>query len=51
MIGKRGQSLMEYAVFLAVVTAAVVAMQLYVRRGIQANLKSLENQINAEAVN
>lgn len=48
---RRGQSIVEYAVFLAVVTAAVVAMQLYVRRGIQANLKSLEDRVNAEAVN
>ena len=45
-----GQSTLEYAVFIAVVVAALVAMQLYVRRSIQANLKALENQINAEAV-
>ena len=45
-----GQAVMEYAVFIGVVVAALVAMQLYVRRGIQANLKTLEDQINAEAV-
>lgn len=46
----RGQSTLEYAVFVAVVTAALIGMQLYVRRSIQANLKTLEDQINAEAL-
>lgn len=45
-----GQSTLEYAVFIGVVVAALVAMQLYVRRSIQANLKALEGQINAEAL-
>ena len=45
-----GQSILEYAVFIAVVSAALVAMNLYVRRSIQANLKVLEDQINAEAI-
>lgn len=48
--GTRGQSSLDYAVFIAVVAAALVAMQLYVRRSIQANLKTLEDQINAEAL-
>ena len=47
---KTAQSTLEYAVFTAVVAAALVAMQVYLRRAIQANLKSVENQINAEAV-
>lgn len=46
----RGQSALDYAIFIAVVAAALVAMQVYVRRSIQANLKVLEDQINAEAV-
>lgn len=41
---------MEYAVFIAVVAAALITMQLYVRRSIQANLKSLEDRLNAEAL-
>ena len=45
-----GQSVLEYAVLIGVVAAALVAMQLYVRRSIQANLKALEDQVNAEAV-
>ncbi len=44
----RAQSTLEYAVFTAVVSAALVAMTLYVRRSIQANLKVLEDQINAQ---
>ena len=46
---ERAQSTMEYAIFVAVVAAALSAMTVYVRRSIQANLKTLENQINAEA--
>ena len=46
----RGQSTLEYAVFVAVVASAVVAMNLYVRRAVQANLKMMEERINAEAV-
>ena len=45
-----GQSTLEYAVFIAVVAAALISMNVYIRRSIQANLKSLEDQINAEAV-
>jgi len=41
---------LEYGVFIAVVAAALLAMQLYVQRSVQANLKALEEQINAEAV-
>lgn len=39
---------MEYAVLVAVVSAALIAMSLYVRRAIQANLKTVEGQVNAE---
>ena len=49
--GERGQAALEYAFFIAVVAAALIAMQLYVRRSIQANLKSLEEEINVEATN
>ncbi len=44
-----GQAILEYAVFIAVVAAALTTMSLYVRRAIQANLKGVEDQINAEA--
>ena len=44
-----GQAVLEYAVFIAVVAAALITMSTYVRRSIQANLKGVEDQINAEA--
>lgn len=45
---RQGQATLDYAVFIAVVAAALIAMQVYVRRSIQANLKVLEDQVNAE---
>jgi len=36
---KRGQSTAEYAIVIGVVIAAVVAMQVYVKRGIQGKFK------------
>lgn len=50
MRGARAQSILEYAIFLAVVATALVAMSDYVRRSVQANLKGVEDQINSEAV-
>lgn len=47
---RHGQSALEYALFVAVVVAALVGMGTYVQRAIQANLKVTEDQINAEAV-
>lgn len=49
-MSRRAQSTMEYAVFTAVVAAALMAMSVYVQRSIQANLKAVEDQINAEAI-
>lgn len=45
-----GQSTLEYALFVAVVASALVAMSVYVQRSIQANLKTVEDRVNAEAV-
>ena len=47
----RAQSTLEYALFVGVVAAALAAMAVYVRRAINANLKVVEDQINAEAIN
>jgi len=44
-----GQSTLEYAVFVAVVAAALIGMGAYVQRSIQANLKQVEDRINTEA--
>mgnify|MGYP001596837968 CR=1 FL=1 len=41
MLGKiRGQSTAEYAVVLSLVIAAVIGMQIYVKRGLQARVKA-----------
>ena len=37
---RKGQSIAEYAVLLSLVIAAAVAMQVYVKRGVQAKIKS-----------
>jgi len=47
-IKKRGQTVQEYVVLLAVVAAAFIAMQVYVRRGVQGRLKDMANQINSK---
>jgi Flp pilus assembly pilin Flp len=46
---KMGQSVMEYAVLLMLVSAAFVTMGLYVRRAIQGRIYSLENQVAGKA--
>ena len=46
---KKGQSTIEYALLIAVVAAAFLAMQLYVQRAVQANFKMVEDQVNEEA--
>lgn len=45
---QRAQSTMEYALLIAVVAAAFLAMRVYVQRAVQANLKMIEDQVNAE---
>lgn len=47
---KRGQSVLEYSMIIAVAVAALMTMGVYVRRAVQANLKIIEEQINVEAV-
>ncbi len=45
---RRAQSTLEYSILIAIVAAAIVAMHTYVQRAVQANLKMVEEQINAE---
>lgn len=45
---RMAQSILEYAILIGVVSAALLAISLYVRRAIQANLKIIEYQINSE---
>ena len=47
---RQGQSTLEYAVLVALIAAAIAAMRAYVQRAVQANLKTVENQINAEVI-
>ena len=42
----RGQSLIEYAVLVAAVTAALVVMSDYVRRAFNAHAESVEEELN-----
>jgi Flp pilus assembly pilin Flp len=44
------QSIVEYAVLLTVVSAAIVAMYLYVNRTVQARFKQIESEINEPVV-
>ena len=52
ILGRRskinGQSVLEYAVVIGVVAAALAAMSVYIQRSIQANLKVTQDQINLE---
>lgn len=43
---QKAQSILEYVLLIIVIGAAFAAMQVYVNRAVQANLKSLEAQIN-----
>lgn len=45
---KRGQSILEYSLLVAIVASALTLMYVYVQRSIQANLKAIEREINAE---
>ena len=45
---KKGQSTIEYALLIAIVAAAFLAMHIYMQRAVQANFKLVEDQINVE---
>lgn len=44
----RGQTTTEYAVLLAIVASALIAMQVYFKRGIQGRIRDLADQISTE---
>ena len=44
---KKAQSVLEYAMIISVVVAALMAMNVYVQRAVQANLKMVEDRVNA----
>ncbi len=44
--GNKAQSTIEYALLIAIVAAAFIAMQVYMQRAVQANFKLVEEQVN-----
>lgn len=42
---KRGQSTLEYAILIVIVIGALIAIQVYIKRGIQGRLKSATDDI------
>lgn len=44
-LNKRGQSTLEYAVIIAVIVGALLAIQVYIKRGIQGRLKQASDDI------
>lgn len=47
-LSRTAQSTLEYAILIAIVAGACAAMTVYVQRAVQANLKTVEEQVNAE---
>jgi len=45
MLRKRGQSTLEYAVLIVVIIAALIAMQVYLKRGLQGRIRESSDQI------
>lgn len=48
---KRGQSIQEFAILVAAVATAVMAMQVYVRRSMAGRLKDISAQISSKEYN
>ena len=46
--GIRGQSTLEYAIIVMVVVGALLAMQIYMKRGLQGKLKDSSDNIGAQ---
>ncbi len=44
----KAQAVIEYAILIGIVAMAFVAMKTYVERSVNANIKLIEEQINAE---
>ncbi len=49
VINREGQSIIEYALLISIVAAAIAAMSLYVQRAVQANVKAIESKVSAHA--
>ena len=44
---RKGQAIAEYAIVLTVVITAIIAMQLYVKRGLQGKVKDVTDDVGA----
>jgi len=44
----KAQSTIEYALLIAIVAAAFLAMNVYMQRSVQANFNVIEEQVNAQ---
>lgn len=49
--GTRGQSITEYTVFITVVVMALLAMQVYLKRGVQGKIKDMADYISPTLYN
>lgn len=47
-LSQRGQSTLEYAVLIVVIIAALIAMQVYLKRGIQGRTRESADQIGEQ---
>jgi len=47
----RGQSITEYTVFITVVVMALLAMQIYLKRGVQGKIKDMADYISPSLYN
>lgn len=45
---RKGQSILEYAMIIAVVVAALLAIQIYMKRGVQGKLRSSVDDIGGQ---
>ena len=47
-MNRKAQSVIEYALLIAIVAAAFMAMNIYMQRSVQANFNVVEDQINTQ---
>ena len=47
---KKGQSVLEYAVIIVAVVGSLIAMQAYIRKGLQGRLRSTADQLGEQYV-
>ena len=48
LLSKRAQSTLEYAVVIAIIAAALIAMQVYIKRGIQGRMKQASDDVGSQ---